>query len=104
MKFHRNKNRLLLKAAGMKLIYILFFTFLFASAHPQQLQPVAHPPCTEIYDLLIDKKGFLWVAHNLGISRYDGISFTSFSNPAQSSLSVTDLIEDNYGTYLVPQL
>lgn len=47
--------------------------------------------------MLIDKRGFIWIAHNFGVSRYDGISFTSFSNPGQSSLSATDLIEDNYG-------
>jgi len=47
--------------------------------------------------MLIDKKGFIWIAHNLGISRYDGISFTSFTNPEETSISMTDLVEDNYG-------
>ena len=63
----------------------------------QQLQRIANPPSNEIYDLLVDKKGFLWVAHDLGVSRYDGISFTSFTNQEQSAISMTDLIEDNYG-------
>lgn len=63
----------------------------------QQLQRIAKPPSNEIYDLMIDKKGFLWVAHSLGISRYDGVSFTSFTNPEQSAVGMSGLLEDNYG-------
>lgn len=63
----------------------------------QQLQRIAKPPSNEIYDLMVDKKGFLWVAHNLGISRYDGVSFTSFTNPEQSAVGMSGLLEDNYG-------
>ncbi len=47
--------------------------------------------------MLLDKKGFIWVAHNLGVSRYDGISFTSFNNPEETSISMTDLVEDRHG-------
>jgi len=80
-------------------IYIIvgFLLLLPFFGSTQQLQSIANSPSNEIYDLLVDKKGFVWVAHNLGVSRYDGISFTSFSNPEQSAISMTDLIEDNYG-------
>jgi len=82
----------------MKLLILLIVIFLLPqSGSTQQLQRIANPPSNEIYDLLVDKKGFLWVAHNLGISRYDGVSFTSFTNPEQSAISMTDLVEDNYG-------
>jgi signal transduction histidine kinase len=62
-----------------------------------QLQQVPHCPSGEIYDMITDKKGFIWIAHNLGVSRYDGISFTNFSNPEQTAISMTDLVEDKYG-------
>jgi len=52
---------------------------------------------TEVYDVFTDSKGFLWIAHNAGISKYDGISFTNFSNPQQSSLGTTNLLEDKHG-------
>ncbi len=51
----------------------------------------------EVYDLLVDKRGYLWVGHELGISRYNGSGFTHFSNPQQASLSMTDLLEDKQG-------
>ncbi len=54
-------------------------------------------PTKEIFDLLVDRKGFLWVGHDMGISRFDGFSFTHFTHPARSSLGVTDLAEDSLG-------
>lgn len=54
-------------------------------------------PSTIVFDLLTDIKGFLWVAHDGGISKYDGISFTNYYNPEQTSLSATDLFEDKFG-------
>lgn len=54
-------------------------------------------PSKEVYQVLVDKKGFIWVAHELGVSRYDGITFTSFSNPEQMGLSLFDLFEDASG-------
>ena len=61
------------------------------------LQPVPGFPTQQVYDLLVDKKGFLWIGHELGISRYDGLSFTHFSHPNLSGLGMTDLIEDKQG-------
>ncbi|MBS1531886.1 MAG: sensor histidine kinase [Bacteroidetes bacterium] len=61
------------------------------------LKPVPGLPSSEVYDLFTDSKGFLWIAHNAGISKYDGINFTNFSNPEQSSLGTTNIIEDRYG-------
>src|SRR5689334_7079111 len=54
-------------------------------------------PSKEIYDLLQDSKGFIWIADELGVRRYDGVSFTSYSHQLQSSLSMTDLVEDKEG-------
>ncbi|TAF72144.1 MAG: hypothetical protein EAZ58_02640 [Flavobacterium sp.] len=54
-------------------------------------------PTKEVYKVHIDKKGFLWVAHELGISRYDGIAFTHFNFANASSLSIADVAEDAEG-------
>ncbi|MBS1503401.1 MAG: hypothetical protein JST32_15135, partial [Bacteroidetes bacterium] len=78
------------------LVYLLTLAF-SASGQNNRLKTVPGSPSSEIYDLLVDSKGFLWVAHNAGISKYDGIGFTNFSNPLQSSLSTTGLVEDKYG-------
>lgn len=54
-------------------------------------------PTNEVFDLLVDRKGYVWVAHDMGISRFDGVSFTHFSHPERSSLSITDIVEDPQG-------
>jgi two-component sensor histidine kinase len=79
----------------------LFFLFLFYASicysQPQGFQAVGGLPTKEVYDLLIDKKGFLWVAHNLGVSRYDGVTFTNFINSEQSLSAISGLLEDPGG-------
>ena len=82
-----------------KLFFHIFFLSLISSVNAQELmlQHVKGLPTEEVYDLLADKKGFLWIAHSLGLSRYDGTAFTSFHNPIESGSGVTDLLEDGQG-------
>jgi len=79
------------------LLFFLAVTLYCTGKAQRTLQQIPNCPSNEIYDLLVDKKGFIWVAHNLGVSRFDGVSFTNFSNPEETSISMTNLIEDNYG-------
>ena len=58
------------------------------------LQIVSGLPTKEVYQILVDKKGFIWAAHELGVSKYDGIKFTTYSHPEQTGLSLFDLFED----------
>lgn len=60
-------------------------------------QSIKGLPTEEIYDIHNDKKGFVWVAHALGVSRYDGTSFTHFSSPEITNTGFTNLTEDNFG-------
>lgn len=66
----------------------------FAQVRPER---VAGLPTNELYDLHIDRKGYLWIAHGLGISRFDGQNFVSYTHPAQINLRTTDIIEDKHG-------
>lgn len=77
---------------------MLFFLSLPLLVKPQQPNTKSFDlPNKDIYKLLIDKKGFLWIANDFGVTRYDGINFTSFSNPKQNSLAATGLLEDQQG-------
>ncbi|MFN5416648.1 MAG: histidine kinase [Flavobacteriia bacterium] len=50
-----------------------------------------------VYNILQDKKGFIWITTNDGLFRYDGFSFKPFANKNQSSLSGSALEEDAFG-------
>ena len=81
----------------MKYFWYCVFIFLCqAPVHSQDLMEI-DLPSREVYDLLTDRRGFLWIGHDLGISRYDGSSLIHFSHPQQAALSMTDLVEDSLG-------
>lgn len=86
-----------------RFILLLFISCLLIfsrnNLHAQQpnFQIVKGLPTNEVYDLLIDSKGLLWIAHDQGLSRYDGKTFKHFTNPEQSGRGISGLIEDKYG-------
>jgi len=76
----------------------IFIFFCFSAVKAQvPLENVDGLPTKEIYNLHVDKKGYLWIAHSLGISRYDGLNFIHFTDPALASLQMTDIVEDKQG-------
>jgi len=82
-----------------KINLILFLLFICAGlkAQDSQIKPAFEFPTKELYNLHVDKHGFLWIASDLGVARYDGINCVHFSSPHQISLGCTNLLEDNYG-------
>jgi hypothetical protein len=79
------------------LLYILFLQSYSSFAQLQNLQTVKGLPTEEVFDLFSDSKGFIWVAHTLGLSRFDGRNFTHFSNPDQSTTGISGVCEDKQG-------
>ena len=87
----------------MKVKLFHIFIFLIASFGFAQ-QPVTiqltekdGSPDIEFYDLLEDKKGFIWFAADKGLYRYDGKNFTNFTHPKKRGLSVFGLYQDDNG-------
>lgn len=78
----------------MRLFFIVCLLLTAVLANGQPPERVAGLPTHELYDLHVDQKGYLWVAHALGISRYDGLNFTNYTHPAQVNLHYTDIVED----------
>lgn len=80
---------------------VLFVSMLTGSFHSfgqlLNLTRIKGLPSSEAYKVLVDRKGYVWVGHNLGLSRYDGHNFTNFPNPEQTSLSISGLLEDEQG-------
>ena len=81
------------------LLCILLFLAVknLAIAQNGSLQKIKGLPTEEVYDVFADSKGYIWAGHSLGISRYDGIGFTSFNCPDQTALGITRICEDKEG-------
>lgn len=51
-------------------------------------------PCNEVYDLYQDSKGYMWIASDCGLYRFDGVNFVSFFNPDMSTRAGSNIRED----------
>lgn len=58
-------------------------------------------PVNAITKILETKDGYLWVGTQVGLARFDGVSFTTFDHtntPSLQSDYISDLVEDSQGT------
>jgi ligand-binding sensor domain-containing protein/signal transduction histidine kinase len=93
-----------------KIIIFIFLYFLLpciSNAQKKNLH-IAHLTTDDglshnhIYEILQDRRGFMWFATQDGLNRYDGYSFVVYKNNANDSSTISnnfilDLIEDNLG-------
>jgi ligand-binding sensor domain-containing protein len=50
-------------------------------------------PSNTVYSMLQDSKGFIWLGHDKGLSRYDGNSFKHYIATGQQGKSLSNLLE-----------
>ena len=54
-------------------------------------------PSNSIYDVSQDKKGFIWLATDEGLCKYDGKKVNTYLNENQTSRSGSCIVEDKFG-------
>ncbi len=54
-------------------------------------------PSNTVYDIRQDSKGFIWIATNEGLSRFDGFQYKTYRNNQQASVVGSSIAEDRYG-------
>lgn len=54
-------------------------------------------PSNVIYNVVQDSKGYMWIAHEEGLSRYDGYHIKTFSSEKQSYRAGSNINEDALG-------
>lgn len=54
-------------------------------------------PGNEVYSIIQDKKGFIWIGCDAGIYKYDGIRFIPYKSEKQQSKSLSGLCESARG-------
>ncbi len=54
-------------------------------------------PSNSIYSLFQDSKGFIWIASDEGLTRYDGFEFKTYISSHQTSAAGNSIKEDKYG-------
>jgi|694.fasta_scaffold27339_3 ligand-binding sensor domain-containing protein/signal transduction histidine kinase len=100
-------DQLFCKISNLKLHipkYILVFICLFASRFAAAQNPVHRVldfktglPSNTIYNIYQDKKGYIWIAHDKGLSRYNGHSFKHYAGGILQSRGLSNIQEDHKG-------
>lgn len=81
------------------LIILLFFPCFLWGQLPyfQHLTTQHGLPGNSIYDIYQDSKGYIWIAGDFGIARYDGFQFRVYNQHKQKSRSGSTIQEDADG-------
>lgn len=82
------------------IVLFLFITFTFLkasgqSAYFQTLNDENGLPSNEVYRIVQDKKGYIWIGCDAGLYRYNGYSFKSYKHAKQNARSISYLQFDN---------
>jgi signal transduction histidine kinase/ligand-binding sensor domain-containing protein len=106
MKFHLHKQiQMMLKALRLSLlIALVLIKFDCKQSHAQSLQTrfqfttADGLPSNHIYGAVQDSLGFLWIATDNGVSRYDGKNFKNYGiQHGLSGIDVLQVMLDNAG-------
>ena len=81
--------------------YILLF-FIKISLHaqnPSYFQTTIDDglPSNEVYSIVEDAKGFIWIGCDAGLFKYDGVRFHSYKSKTQKTKAITGLCVSNSG-------
>ncbi|SNR15170.1 sensor histidine kinase [Tenacibaculum jejuense] len=81
------------------LLFLINISTAIQAQHPvfTKLSEKDGLPDVEFYDVLEDRKGFIWLAADKGLFRYDGKEFKNYSHPDKRGLSVFGLKLDKEG-------
>lgn len=82
---------------------LLFFLLLFTTRAFAQdpfyisINQSSGLPSNSVYDIIQDSRGYIWIASDEGVSRYDGFEFKTYYSPSQTTTAGSALSEDKYG-------
>ncbi|MDP2384946.1 MAG: histidine kinase [Bacteroidota bacterium] len=86
----------------LKRIYfsiLILFSLSMAAQHPYfyKIDDEAGLPSNEVYELLQDDFGYMWIGCDAGLYRYDGFRFKGYTNHKQNGKSISYLRKDEKG-------
>ena len=81
------------------LSFLTFFSFQAIAQYPAyiSLENENILPSKQTYDLFLDKKGFVWIGHDKGITKYSGYNSKYYSHPKMNSFELSNILEDDNG-------
>ncbi len=81
-------------------LFLVFFVQQLVAQDPlyRKLDISNGLPTNEVYEMHQDKKGYIWIGHDKGISRYTGYKWKTFTHNEMRGTSLSFIKEDDEGT------
>ena len=80
------------------LFFLLFFKLNAQSFNLKNYNSESGLPWYNISDVFQDKKGYVWIATDMGVSRFDGYEFHNYElKDGLVDNAIVDMYEDNRG-------
>lgn len=83
------------------LVFIISFFYAIASNAQQpfaiSINVEQNLPSPYVFDVLEDNSGYIWVASNDGLSKYDGFEFINYKTKTSALLSGSNICQDKFG-------
>lgn len=78
-------------------LLIFFCVFKYKAQHPfyYSLNDENGLPSNEVYQIVQDSKGYIWIGCDAGLYRYNGYSYKAYKNANQNSRSISNLLFDS---------
>ncbi len=87
-----------MKKAALHILFILWaFTTNGQTIFYDQLDLKSGLPSSLVYDIFQDTKGFIWIATDEGLLKYNGLDFKSYTHPDLHSKSGSNIKQDALG-------
>jgi len=64
---------------------------------PRMLDYEMGLPSNTVYNILQDSKGYIWIGHDKGLTRYNGSDFKNYSSNMNQSRALSNIEEDKFG-------
>lgn len=84
---------------GFFIFFLLFCSLNIRGQYPSYFHYTSEDglPTNEIYSILQDQKGFIWIGCDVGLFKFDGINYTNYKATSQKSKSLTGLTSSSSG-------
>lgn len=81
------------------ILFIIFYTATSVAQTPYSIHLNQNNglPSNAVYDVLQDSRGFIWLASNDGLTRYDGFEYKTYKSDEQTSFPGSCIKEDKFG-------
>lgn len=87
------------KPVVLILLFVFFFSTFLGAQNPayEVIDFTKGLPSNSVYNIYQDSRGYIWIGHDKGLTRYNGSTFQNYSTNIRQSRALSNIHEDSTG-------